>query len=125
MPIQIASPILGKPVVTPSKTDLVVMLYDGIGRMLGEAEVALVGQQMDVLHNRLVRAQACIAELTAGLDMEKGGEIARNLMDIYDYWNRRLVEANVKKDATPVREVRGHVLDLKEVWEQIAAQAAN
>lgn len=110
---------------TLSRTELVVMLYDGIGRLLSEAEVALAAQQPDVLHSRLARARACVAELAASLDMDQGGEIARNLMDIYDYWNRRLVEADVKNDVAPVREVRGHVLDLKEVWEQVAAQTAS
>lgn len=62
----------------------------------------------------------------ASVNLE-AGELAHQLWSIYDYVQRRLIEANVRKDATIVREVRQFLTSLLEAWEQVAAQerAAN
>lgn len=45
--------------------------------------------------------------LKAGLDEEKGGELARNLSSLYDYMIRRLLQANVRNDVQAIEEVEG------------------
>jgi flagellar protein FliS len=73
-------------------------------------------------HNYLVRAQAVINELLESIDVERGGEVARNLWRIYDYMNSRLVEANLRKDAAPAREVERLLRELLPAWEEAARQ---
>ena len=73
-------------------------------------------------HTNLVRAQDIIVELCGSLNHEDGGPIAVQLADIYDYCFRRLVTANVKKDAAPAHEVVGILRDLGTAWQEIAAQ---
>lgn len=77
-------------------------------------------------HARLVHTQEIVSELMASVNLE-AGELAHQLWSIYDYVQRRLIEANVRKDATIVREVRQFLTSLLEAWEQVAAQerAAN
>jgi flagellar protein FliS len=58
------------------------------------------------------------------LNVERGGEIALNLLTIYEYMNRRLVDANLRKDAQPVREVEKLMRELLPAWEEAARQAA-
>ena len=38
------------------------------------------------------------------------------------YFNRRLVEANIKKDSAPLREVRRMLAELRSSWVQIVGK---
>jgi len=62
--------------------------------------------------------------LKTSLDMEKGGEIARNLEDLYNYMERRLIEANSGNDTSLLDEVSDLLKQIKEAWDAIADQAA-
>ena len=68
-------------------------------------------------------AQAVISELLETLDLERGGELARGLMQIYEYMNHRLVEANLHKDVAPAREVERLLRELLPAWEQAARES--
>src|SRR5260370_41820635 len=90
---------------TAAPGELVVMLYRGAARFVGSAVEAIDARNVPAAHNNLVRAHAVISELLETLDLERRRELARNLMQIYQYINHRLVEANLREDATPAREV--------------------
>jgi flagellar protein FliS len=62
--------------------------------------------------------------LKTSLDMEKGGEIARNLEDLYTYMERRLIEANRVNDTALLDEVSDLLKQIKEAWDAIAGHAA-
>ena len=62
--------------------------------------------------------------LKTSLDMEKGGEIARNLEDLYIYMERRLIEANSSNDTSLLDEVSDLLKQIKEAWDAIADQSA-
>jgi flagellar secretion chaperone FliS len=109
---------------TAAPGELIVMLYRGGARFVAGAVEAMQTRDIEAAHNYLVRAQAIIAELLESLDVERGGEIARNLMRIYEYMNFRLVEANLRKDAEPAREVERLLRELLPAWEQAARQVA-
>lgn len=51
------------------------------------------------------KSQDIINELMVSLNPE-AGEIATNLYSLYDYMQRRLIEANLKKEIEPVKEVK-------------------
>jgi flagellar protein FliS len=50
------------------------------------------------------------------LDHEKGGEIARNLADLYAYAMRRLFKANIDNDKNIIVEVRTLLSEIQEAW---------
>ena len=108
---------------TAAPGELVVMLYLGAARFVGSAVEAMDAQNVPAAHNSLIRAQAVISELLETLNLERGGDLARNLMQIYEYMNYRLVEANLRKDATPAREVERLLRELLPAWEQAAREA--
>ncbi len=58
------------------------------------------------------------------LNFEAGGEIAPLLHRLYDYYNRRLLEANVRKDAEPVAEVERLLGELRNAWAEMLRQGA-
>lgn len=67
------------------------------------------------------KAVRLIGQLHATLDMEKGGKIAENLAQLYDYMLRRLTVANVTNDASIVAEVSALVGTIKRGWDGIVA----
>ena len=107
---------------TAAPGELVLMLYRGAARFVSSAIEAIAARDIAAAHNGLVRAQEIIAELRSTLDLERGGDIARNLESIYDYLNRRLLEANLRKDAEPAREVLKLLRELLPAWEEAVRQ---
>jgi flagellar protein FliS len=69
------------------------------------------------------KAVRLIGQLSATLDMEKGGKIAENLSLLYDYMLRRLTLANATNDAGIVAEVSGLVNTIKIGWDKIVTDA--
>jgi flagellar protein FliS len=111
-------------VLTASPGQLVLMLYDGALRFLGHARDALQTPQetprrIEIINTNLIKAQNIIAELRACLNHEAGGEHAANLDRLYDYYMRRLLEANMKKNVAPVIEVEGLVRQLRDGWSEM------
>jgi flagellar protein FliS len=109
---------------TAAPGELVVMLYRGAARFVSSAVEAIEARNVPIAHNNLIRAQAVITELLETLDLARGGELARNLMQIYEYMSHRLVEANLRKDVAPAREVERLLRELLPAWEQAAREAA-
>jgi flagellar secretion chaperone FliS len=101
-----------------------VMLYRGAARFVGIAVEGIEAHNIELANEKLGRAQAIVFELIATLDLERGGELASNLLRIYEYMNHRLVEANLRKDAEPAREVQGLLRELLPAWEAAARQTA-
>lgn len=95
---------------------LILMLYEGALRFLEKAGIALTSKENDKVSDNIIKAQNILTELMVSLDMSKG-EVAKNLYNLYDYMNHRLIEANVKKDSSLINEVKGMVKELKETWE--------
>ncbi len=65
-------------------------------------------------------AISIIDGLRMSLDMEAGGEIAKNLESLYEYMSRRLYEANTTNDVAIIDEVTGLMREIQEAWDGIA-----
>ncbi len=124
-------------VLTASPGQLVLMLYDGALRALALAKEGCQRPESDVrrleiINTQLLKAQAIIAELRATLNFDVGdGSFAREMDRLYEYYNRRLFEANMRKDAGPVAEVERLLKEVRDGWaemlqkqESVASQAA-
>ena len=106
---------------TAGQGRLIVMLYDAAIRQIDLAAAGLDGSEgsSDTVNRAIVKAQDVVTELMVSLDFEKGGEIARGLFNLYLYFNRQMIEANLRKDSGPLREVRRMLDELREAWLQI------
>lgn len=126
MVMEPTSEYLRTQVETASPGQLIVLLYDGAIRFLHKALDGFgktnISERMQTINSNILRAQDIIAELTACLDMEAGGEIATNLFRLYEYMHQILIRANVKKDPKPIHEVIDLMEGLKEAWEEVAIQ---
>jgi len=109
-------------VFTATPQGLVTMTMDGFLRQLDQASHAISEEQWEKANQSLNKAQEILVALQGALD-RRVGEVADNLGAIYDYMHRRLVEANLKKDAAIVEEVRGLMSDLRDAWVQASRMA--
>ena len=118
-------------VKTASQGRLVVLLYEEAVRQLSlasslySADKKLPVNNIEKFGNAILKAQEIITELQVSLDMEKGGEIASNLMSLYIFFNKQLTEANIKKDKDVLDSILKMMKDLCESWTQAAASSAN
>lgn len=111
------------------------------GAVAGADPHALVQMLMDAAVERLTTARACIergeiarkakllhsavvliAELRGSLDLKKGGELAQNLSDLYEYMARRLIQANLSSDAHAITEVLSLLGEIRGAWVAIGPE---
>ncbi len=109
-------------VKTASPMQLIIMLYDECLRTLEKAERAFdldEPERIEAVNTHLLHAQDVITELAVSLDLEKGGEIAANLHNLYDFMVNHLSEANVQKDLKRVKDVHKMMSELRESWQEV------
>jgi len=106
-------------VKTANKEKLVIMLYQGCIKFLKLAKNGVENNDIEQANNYIIRSQDIIRELMNTLDMERGGQIANNLYQLYDFMNRTLIEANVNKDIEKIEIVENMMLELLDSWKQI------
>jgi flagellar protein FliS len=109
-------------VLTASREQLVVMLYDGAIRFLRQSAEAMRVGSREQSRNRMRRAEAIIDELNTTLDMSHG-EIPARLRSIYLFCKRQLIQANLETDPDKIEVVVKLLGELREAWDQIAGSA--
>ena len=98
---------------------LIQMLIDGALDKLAVAKGHMERGEIASKGNYISWAISIIEGLRVSLDSDQGGEIATNLEALYDYMERRLVEANAKNDVGMIDEVVGLLRTVKEAWDAI------
>jgi flagellar secretion chaperone FliS len=106
-------------VTTATPAGQVVLLYEGAIRFTLQFAARLDAGDLEGAHTACVRAQAILSALRESLDLS-AGQVARDLDGIYDFALRRLVAANMAKQAQPALEVIGLLRPLLEAWRGIA-----
>lgn len=112
-------------VKTASQGKLIIMLYDECIRQLTAAlekfdESNKIGtSNIEKFNNNIIKAQEVITELMVSLNMESGGEIAKNLLNLYMYFNQELLDANVTANAAKITFVRDMMSQLRETWSEV------
>lgn len=103
-----------------SPHQLITMLFDGLLKALNRAQWAIdagnvaergmaTSKAIDIIDNGL----------NAALDMEKGGEIAQNLHQLYAYMSRTLLKANREADRDAISNVASMIKDIATSWRAI------
>ena len=104
---------------------LILMLYQGALLAISSAKKQMQNKQIAEKGASISKAIKIIDEgLKACLDVEAGGEIGKNLNDLYEYMNQRLLIANLKNDPTMLDEVSNLLTELKGAWESIRPKQA-
>lgn len=103
---------------TASKEEILLMLYDGAVRFLNQAKVGFAEKNIEKIHNNIVKVQNILTEFEASLDMEQGGDFAKNLFGLYEFMSRQLSEANIKKNEGALDIVIKHMTELRDTWRE-------
>lgn len=101
-----------------SKDQLLLMLLDGAVKFSKIGRQAIVDKDAKKAHENIVKTENIFYELMATLDVNRGGEWAQSLMQVYDFIVRRLTDANIKKDVDIMNEVIPLIEDVRDTWEQ-------
>ncbi|EIJ80541.1 flagellar protein FliS [Bacillus methanolicus PB1] len=104
-------------VSTASPGELTLMLYNGCLKFLAKMKQAIIEKNISERNVNSQKAQRIIQELMVTLNQEY--EVAKQMMAMYDYMNRRLIEANVKNDVAIVEEVEGFVTEFRDTWKEV------
>lgn len=107
-------------VMNASPHQLIMMLFDGAQSALIRAKILINQGETATKGAALSKAINIINNgLSAGLDMDKGGELAQNLSALYDYMSRRLLHANLHNDEQAIDEVLALLENIADAWRQI------
>ncbi len=104
-------------VTTASPGELTLMLYNGCLKFLHKATLAIQEKDVQEKNSNLLKAQAIISEFMATLNMDI--EVSKNMLALYEYMNRRLVEANIQNDVAIIAEVEGLVTEFRDTWKEV------
>lgn len=102
---------------TAGPAELTLMLYEGGIKFCNLAIEAVEKKDIMGAHNNIMKAQAVIEEFQATLDHKY--PVAQDFDNVYTYLHRRLVEANIKKDAEILKEVLGHFRTMRDTWKEV------
>ncbi|MBQ4331798.1 MAG: flagellar export chaperone FliS [Spirochaetaceae bacterium] len=116
-------------VKTASQGKLVVMLYDEAIRQLSYAVSYLMGgnkieaQHIEQFSKHIMKVQEIITELMISLDMDAGGDISKNLMSLYIYFNQELLNISISHDRTKITFIQDMLMQLRDAWAEAATEA--
>jgi flagellar protein FliS len=99
------------------------MLMDGALERITTARGCIERNETSEKAKLLNRAVSIIGELRSSLDMTKGGQIAANLSELYDYMCRQLMKANAENKAAPLDHVSALLKDIRSAWVAIPSEA--
>jgi flagellar secretion chaperone FliS len=95
------------------------MLFDGLIESLSLARGHIQHGSIELKSRALQRASRIVLGLQNALDVERGGELARNLSDLYTYVVRRIIDINAYNDLKALDEVSSMMSEIRNAWQQV------
>jgi flagellar protein FliS len=111
-------------VKTSSPGDLLVLLYEGLFRFLGEAAVAMRRDDRATAGERIDRSLAILGELAASLRHDAAPELCDNLLGLYMFSMDHLVQSNLRQEPERIDAVIRILTPLRDAWKQAVAASA-
>ncbi len=110
-------------ILSADPMELVRLLYQAGMSAVRDARRHLAEGAIMERARSITRAGRILRELETSLDYERGGQISKTLGQLYEYMQRRLVEANFKQSDEPLAEVLGLLTTLLEGWSEVRDEA--
>lgn len=104
---------------TLTPMEIVVKLYDEAERQINRSIAYIEQKNYEEANRGLQKSQDIVNALRSVLDMSI--PISKQLDALYDFFNRQLITANVKKDVTILQELLPMLAELKDAFAQVAA----
>ncbi|MGA7694401.1 MAG: flagellar export chaperone FliS [Candidatus Sulfotelmatobacter sp.] len=107
-----------------SPVRLVICLYEQAIEDLRQAVLALEEGNIEARTRGINHALSVIAHLQGSLDMERGGEVARNLARFYSVVRTGLIEAQLKQSARILEQQTSQLATVHEAWLEVERATA-
>jgi len=104
---------------------IVQMLMAGAIERLIQGKAAMQAGNIPVKGERLGKALDIIISLRSCLSMYDGGDIAKNLDQLYEFMITQISAANHKNDPQPIDDVIDIIREIKSAWDQIPNEYHN
>ncbi|MBU2934344.1 flagellar export chaperone FliS [Vibrio cyclitrophicus] len=104
---------------------IVQMLMAGAIERLIQGKAAMQAGNISVKGERLGKALDIIISLRSCLSMDDGGDIAKNLDQLYEFMITQISAANHKNDPQPIDDVIDIIREIKSAWDQIPNEYHN
>ncbi len=104
-------------ILNASPAELTLMLYEGAVKFCNQAINAIEQRNIPKAHENLIRAQRIVDEFRATLDMKY--PVAKDFDRVYEYLQRRLLQANMTKDKEIVEECATHLRSMRDTWKEV------
>ncbi|HAW0685067.1 TPA: flagellar export chaperone FliS [Escherichia coli] len=107
-------------VMSASQQQLVTMLFDGVLSALVRARLFMQDNNQQGKGVSLSKAAINIIEngLRVSLDEDSKDELTQNLIALYSYMVRRLLQANLRNDVSAVEEVEALMRNIADAWKE-------
>ena len=102
---------------TASPAELTLMLYDGAIKFCNIALGAIEKNDIQKANTNIIKAQKIIVEFRCTLDFKY--PVAQDFDRVYDYIYRRLVEANIHKDAEVLEDALKYIREMRDTWKEV------
>lgn len=109
---------------TASSVQVVVLLYDAAISSMKLAQKGIVALNFHDKARFLDRALRVLGELSASLNMEEGGVVAKDLQRLYEYIQFELTQANLKNEPGRFEGPIRCMSVIREAWQELAIQGA-
>jgi len=109
-------------VKTADQKELILICYDEAIRSLHQGKECYLKNQFEEKARLFIRAQDFITELMVSLNLEAGGQIARNLKSIYQYIINSISRADLKKNFKLLDRLIAMLSELRSAWAEIVFQ---
>ena len=107
-------------VMTAAPAKLVFLLYEKAITSLHEACNAIDTGEVETRWRANNRAIEIVSHLWSTLDMERGGNISKNLGELFPYMITRLADVDVNNDRASAEEVIGLLEPLRDSWRDLS-----
>ena len=105
-------------VETMTPVEVVIRLYSEIEKQCAIGMDFVEKKNYAKSNDAFIRAEDCIDALREALDMSI--PISKNLDDLYIFFYKTIVKANVSKDLTDLKKVVPMIAELRDAWTQIS-----
>lgn len=108
-------------VLTASPAELTLLLYEGAIKFCNIAIVGLEQNDMEKVHNNIIKVENIIEEFQATLNHKY--PVAEDFDKIYKYIYNLLVEANIKKDKELLEQALTELRGMRDTWKEVMVKA--
>lgn len=99
--------------------ELIQMLFDGLIESLATTKGHIQHNNIAEKGKSIARASRIVLGLQGALDFDKGGELAGNLNELYNYITRRLLYVNARNDLAALDEIHSLMTEIRSAWETV------